>query len=311
MVRPVKTKAKRKKKKLNRPAGFTLIEILIYFAILMILIVVLFPILSRFLTYSSSYQNKMFLRSESDKVFQRLTNDAAIADEVVLLPDWGIDFIFTTSSSQEIRMSQTNSIGAGGALSGYGWFYQAGGLSLNCADLGVCASSNYDVIRVASTSCLTAASSTPISGYAYSGYSWSPVIGWLKWREADPTEPVYGVCENGTTNALSGYGWNDLVGWIHFNGSNYGVSDSTSTLVGDAWNDTIGWLRFDGSNQTIYLLEQTTSTSIELPILDPTVSVTNFQITPVGRTIQFGLGLADVRKQLSQFATTTIYQWSR
>ncbi|MEM2987761.1 MAG: hypothetical protein QXK26_01815, partial [Candidatus Bathyarchaeia archaeon] len=239
--------------------GFSLLELVLYFGILGLSLIVILPLITRFLSYANLYQDRISLRSETSRLLQRIFNQSVIALETNVLPDWGLVLTFRDGEVEGWRVSVPNVIGTS-SLTGFAWFYGAGGLSLNCADLSVCGNSNYAVQRTAATNCLTASGASPINGYSYSGYAWSPSLGWLKFRNTEGGEPVYGVCES-TSGELRGYAWNDMVGWFSFNCAdggncsniNYKVVAIGNTLSGSAWNDTIGWLRFDGNAKQMYV----------------------------------------------------------
>lgn len=136
-------------------------------------------------------------------------------------------------------------------LHGWAWSSNIGWVSMNCADGGVCGTSNYRV-RVGPG---------PGPG-GLSGYAWSSNIGWIDFAPAGPypaAGPQYSARIDdpaapssplsGWARALSnGGGWD---GWIKMSGTasgggSYGVSVSGGQFSGFAWGgDVIGWLNFD------------------------------------------------------------------
>jgi hypothetical protein len=300
----------------RKQKGFTLLEMILYFGILGISLVFILPLLTKFLSYANLYQDRIKLRAEVSQLWQRLFNQSVVASEINVLPDWGVVFTFSNGGVEGMRASLANTVGTS-SLSGFAWLYGAGGLSLNCADLSACAASNYAVQRLADANCLIASGASAINGYSYSGYAWSPSLGWLKFRKTEPNEPLYGVCET-SNGELRGYAWNDIVGWFSFNCAdsgncssvNYKVSVSDKSLRGTAWNDTLGWLRFDGNTRQLYIYTGTYPNLIETLLSDPDIVVDKLRFSRNGQAVLMNVALKNFRGDVMYAATSTISRWT-
>lgn len=104
-----------------------------------------------------------------------------------------IDFSDVTVKSKELTGYASSSIGL---------------ISLNCADLGVCGTSDYKVINDG-------------AGFLF-GYGWNDNIGWVSFcggGGANPSCPgnIYYEVKIDGNGFFENYAWNDLVGWISFN----------------------------------------------------------------------------------------------
>lgn len=130
-------------------------------------------------------------------------------------------------------------------ITGFAWSETIGWVSLNCVDLGTCATSNYG---------LSIAADGTISGYA-----WSENIGWISANGSDlsgcPAAPCTARMQDyslkGWLKALSGNdaqsgGWD---GFISLSGSNYGPTLSNGVFSGYAWGGDInvGWISFNST----------------------------------------------------------------
>jgi hypothetical protein len=157
--------------------------------------------------------------------------------------------------------------------------------------------SNYSVNFTASSTC--SIGSTNVSSiYAFSGYAWSPNIGWLKFRNDAGESISYGVCED-NNRQLRGYAYNDVVGWISFNcldtgvcgTSNYKVIENNGYLYGYAWNDTLGWLIFDGKGGRVYLAKKNPYPYYVDLISDPRIFVKNLKFSQVASSFKIDIEL--------------------
>lgn len=130
------------------------------------------------------------------------------------------------------------------AVTGWAWSDTIGWISLNCSDLGTCATSNYGISKA--------------SNGVLSGYGWSDSIGWVSANTADltgcPSAPctavVTGNSFSGWLKAISGGaaqsgGWD---GFISLSGTGYGLNQSSTTVLGYAWGSTnVGWVDFSAN----------------------------------------------------------------
>ena len=137
--------------------------------------------------------------------------------------------------NNHIKVSRADSV----SLSGWAWSSNIGWVSLNCQDLNVCSTSNYQVQMDLTTGAL-------------SGYAWSSNIGWIQFNPAGPypAGPQTSAIINPTTGVASGWmralsydssyddGWD---GWINITSG----SSVNGVLNGWAWGGlVVGWLNF-------------------------------------------------------------------
>lgn len=148
-------------------------------------------------------------------------------------------------------------------LFGYAWSANIGWISFNCADLGVCATSNYSVgVRSTDKKVI--------------GYAWSENIGWIKFDPSPdfatgvyPEDPQYSTLYSSTNQRLTGWaracagtvngdcasttspGWD---GWIKMIdsgavGNRPRYNPSTDEFEGWMWgSDVIGWISLNCNN---------------------------------------------------------------
>jgi hypothetical protein len=297
----------------SKARAFTIMEFLLYIGIAGIFIAVLLPLISRLTRTISFYQSKVNLRNEFSKVMQKINYESQVADDLDLLQDWGIIF-WQNSSSTELRLARPNLIN-NATITGFAWSYQAGGISLNCADNNGCSASNYQVQRTTTTTaiCKVSTATSTSNSYVYSGYAWSPELGWIKFRD-NQGGIEYGVCEE-QNGDLRGWAWNDIVGWVSFNCvdsnvcdmSNYKIFQSQNRLKGYGYNSVIGWIRFDAGGEKIYLWkngqdEQFTNNLVKAKSL-------NFE--NIGQTMRFNLKMANLDETKNIIGTSTLLKWSK
>lgn len=234
--------------------AFTLIEILLYFLIFSFIIVIIFNIFSHFLTYYVDFYNKNSFAIEAKNIFFTMNNLAWQAKNLNILTDWEVVFNSGLNSNivflgQTAHLDKNNNY-----FYGYLSNLSIGSLSLK--------GDNFGVYVINSSSCSTKNDTMVSSTYALVGYAWSPHIGWVKFRNIDNGESIYGVCVD-QNNELRGFAWNDIIGWIVFNCSDLDVCDaypfkmilSNLDLQGYAWNDIIGWLFVYKDRGRLYLAE--------------------------------------------------------
>lgn len=151
---------------------------------------------------------------------------------------------------------------------GWAWSSTIGWISFNCADQGVCGSSNYAVRMNRDTG-------------VFSGYGWSSNIGWVDFAPggAYPAAPVYGVRADLASGTITGWaralaygdGWD---GWIKITDAKIGqggvIKNSAGTEGGWAWGgNVVGWLNFSNP-----------FASVTVPHVDCDLSADPARITP-------------------------------
>lgn len=132
-------------------------------------------------------------------------------------------------------------------ISGWAWSSNAGWISFNCGNSGVCGQSNYGVNADADSGLL-------------SGYAWSSDAGWISFNYLDLGGCPSGPCEARVTGGLTGTfpkavtGWAKVLSsgaWMRLSGtaqdgSSYGVElGSDKNFSGWSWeSDTVGWVHW-------------------------------------------------------------------
>jgi len=275
--------------------AFTLIEILLYLGLFLLIIGIVYPILTTTLTSYISLKGGIDLSAEVRNIFLRIQREVLKSRAITTLTDWEVLFDQGNETvafflTQPIYLDMNTN-----KVKGYITNLSVGSISLS--------DSNYSVNFYASSSC--SIGSTNVSSiYAFSGYAWSPNIGWIKFRNTDTGEPVYGVCENVSLNSdgsrdLRGYAYNDVVGWISFNcqdtgvcgTSNYKVIEKDGYLYGYAWNDILGWLIFDGKGGRVYAAKMNPYLSYVDLISDPRIFVKNLKFSQVASSFKIDIEL--------------------
>ncbi len=284
--------------------GFTLIEILVYLAIFLIIIVLIYPILTITLNNYLIFKSRIDLNREIRNIFLKIQNEALRAKGLNILTDWEIVF---DQGNEQIVFFLTQPVYLDfqvNKVKGYSNNLSIGSISFS--------NDVYGVNFVASTSCVIISNTTVTSTYSFSGYAWSPNIGWIKFRNTDSGEPVYGVCEE-NNKELRGFAYNDVVGWISFNcadlnncsNSNYKVIENDGYLYGYAWNDVIGWLIFDGKGGRVYMAKKNPSPYFISLISDPRIFVKELKFSQIKNSIRINLKVQD-SKGASDEAETVV-----
>lgn len=272
----------------KKSLGFTLIEILLYFGLFALIIGVAYPIFTEVLKSYTSLREKIDLRSEMRNIFIRIQREVLKSKSMDILTDWEVVF---NQKNENIAFFLTQPIYldlVSSTLKGYANNLSVGSISFS--------GPTYNVSFFTSSSCAISSTTNISSIYALSGYAWSPNIGWLKFRNTDVGEPVYGVCLD-INNEFRGYAWNDVTGWISFNcldlnlcsTSNYKVINKDNYLYGFAWNEVIGWLIFDGKAGRVYLAKMNPSVYFVDLISDPRVFFQDLKFEKVGESFKISL----------------------
>ena len=269
----------------KKSSGFTLIEILLYFGLLTLILGIAYPIFTEVLKNYTSLREKIDLKTEMRNIFLRIQREVMKSKSLDIMTDWEIVF---DQKNEKISIFLTKPVFLDQSLStlkGYANNLTVGSINFF--------GPNYNVSFSASSSCAISASTNVTSIYAFSGYAWSPNIGWLKFRNSDVGEPIYGVCLD-QNNELRGYAWNDVIGWLSFNcqdinvcsTSNYKVKVKDNYLYGYAWNDVIGWVIFDGQGGKVYLGKMNPGIYFVDLISDPRVFVEDLSFTRIGESFR-------------------------
>jgi hypothetical protein len=283
---------------LNNKA-FTLVEVLLYLGLFSLIVAIIYPILTTTLLNYTSLKGSVDLNSEMRNIFLRVQKEIIGAKAITILTDWEVLFDKGTETiafflTQPVYLDKTTN-----TIKGYITNLSIGSISLSSTT----PSSTYSVNFFNSSSC--AINPTTIinsSTYAFSGYAWSPNIGWIKFRNTNPGEPVYGVCED-SNGQLRGYAYNDVIGWISFNcqdigvcggptpTSTYKVIENNGYLYGYAWNDVIGWLVFDGKGGRVYMAKKNPYPYYVDLISDPKVFVRDLRFASIGKSLKMDIEL--------------------
>lgn len=267
--------------------AFTLVEVLLYLMIFSLVVIIVYPLFNLVLTNYVIQRSKLDLRTEIRNIFLRLQKEIPLAKGIDILTEWEVIF---DQDNEQVAFFQTKPIYlANNKINGYANNLKVGSIKF--------AGDNYGVSYAASSSCAIGTSSVA-SVYIFSGYAWSPTIGWLKFRNDSPSEPIFGVCQD-TNNELRGYAWNDIVGWISFNcqdlniclTSDYKVKNVGNYLYGYAWNDSLGWLIFDGNGGRMYLAKMNPDIYYLDLISDPNVFVDDLTFSQVSNSFKVNLKL--------------------
>jgi prepilin-type N-terminal cleavage/methylation domain-containing protein len=268
--------------------GFTLIEVLLYLVLFALIIVILYPILITVLNNYLISREEIDLGKEIRNIFLKIQGESLKAKGVNILTDWEVVYDIGNEwivffLTQPIYLDfKTNKV------KGFANNLSVGSISLSGNLYGVSFSST--------STCSTTATTSVSSIYSFSGYAWSPNIGWLKFRN-DPGESIiYGVClvDN---REIRGFAYNDIVGWISFNCadlnicsiSNYKVIEKDGYLYGYAWNNNIGWIIFDGTGGKVYLAKKNPYPYFIDLISDPRVFVQDLKFTQLQNSLKVNL----------------------
>ncbi|GIW65061.1 MAG: hypothetical protein KatS3mg093_040 [Candidatus Parcubacteria bacterium] len=282
--------------------AFTLVEILLYLMIFSLVIIIIYPLFNLVLTNYLVQRNKIDLRAEIRNIVLRLQQEITTAQSMNLLTDWEVVF---DKNNENVAFFQTKPIYLiNGRIDGYANNLNVGSFKFS--------GSNYYVAYTTSPSCVIGTSSIS-SIYSFSGYAWSPMIGWLKFRNDSNLEPAFGVCQD-INNELRGYAWNDLVGWISFNcqdlnvcsTSNYKVKNVNGYLYGYAWNDSLGWLIFDGKGGRIYLAKMNPGIYYLDLVSDPRVFIEEMNFYELGQSLKISLKIKGLGGAYEQSETAIV-----
>lgn len=267
--------------------GFTLIEVVLYLGLLILIIIILYPTLVSILSNYLILKGELDINTELRNIFLRINNEMLKAKFIDILTDWEIIFDFNNESkgfflTKPVYLDKNLS-----KLVGYASNLSFGSISFS--------NGSYGVSFFSSSTCYTGTSSVT-SLYAFSGYAWSPNVGWIKFRNEANDQIIYGVCED-NNNELRGYAYNDIIGWISFNcadrnvcgTSNYKVFERNNYLYGYAWNDTAGWIIFDGQGGRIYVSKMNPQVYYLDLISDPRMFVEDLRFSKIGESFKVNI----------------------
>jgi type II secretory pathway pseudopilin PulG len=280
---------------IKKSKGFTLIEILLYLGLFLLIIGVLYPILTTTLTNYISLKGQIDLNAEVRNIFLRMQREAIKSKAINILTDWEVLFEQKNETivfflTQPVYLDQKIY-----KLKGFANNLSVGSISFNSSTSN--SSIDYAVNFNSSSTC-SIGSTTISSIYAFSGYAWSPNIGWIKFRNDSGEAISYGVCED-NNKELRGWAYNDIVGWISLNcldtgvcgTSNYKVIENNNYLYGYAWNDNLGWIIFDGRGGKVYLAKKNPYPYYVDLISDPRVFVQDLKFSQVGSSFKVEIKL--------------------
>lgn len=272
---------------IKKSKGFTLVEVLLYFGLFALIIAITYPIFVSVLGNYLNFKSHVDISAEIRNVFLAVQKEIFKSNSIDILTDWEI--VFNQKNNNFSAIFQTKPVYlSNNKLNGYASNLSVGSISFN-GDL-------YGVSYIPVSNCTISSSNNIPALYSFSGYAWSPNIGWIKFRNTEANEPIYGVCED-TNKEIRGFAWNDAIGYISFNcadlgvcgSSNYKVIEKENYLYGYAWNEVIGWIIFDGRGGKVYLAKlDPFIKSINL-ISDPRVFVDDLKFSRVGETLKVNL----------------------
>jgi type II secretory pathway pseudopilin PulG len=283
-------------------SAFTLVEILLYLMIFSLVIIIVYPLFNLVLTNYLIQRSKIDLGSEIRNIILRFQREIITAQSMDILTDWEIVF---DNGNENIAFFQTKPIYlTNNKIEGYANNLKVGSFKF--------AGPNYYVSYISSSSCVIGTSSIS-SIYSFSGYAWSPMIGWLKFRNDHNIEQPFGVCQD-SNNELRGYAWNDIVGWVSFNcqdlgvcsTSNYRVKNVNGYLYGYAWNDSLGWLIFDGKGGRVYLAKMNPNIYYLDLISDPRVFVEEMFFSEIAQSLKIRFKLKGLGNSYEQSETAIV-----
>lgn len=269
----------------KKNSGFTLIEILLYFGLFSLIIAVVYPIFIEILRSYVVLRGDIDLNSEIRNIFLRIQKEVMISKSIEILTKWEIVF---NQKNEKIAIFLTKPVyldSSSSSIKGYANNLTIGSIGFS--------GSNYNVNYISSSSCwINSTTNINNSIYAFSGYAWSPNIGWIKFRN-NSGEVVFGVCLD-SNYQLRGFAWNDVIGWISFNcldlnlcgTSDYKVQIKNNYLFGYAWNDVVGWLIFDGPGGKVYLGKMNPYIYYLDLISDPKVFVEDLVFTKINESLK-------------------------
>ena len=270
--------------------GFTLIEILLYLGLFLLIIATVYPILTTTLTNYLSLKGQIDLSAEVRNIFLRMQKEVIKSKAINILTDWEVFFEQKNETiafflTQPVYLDQKTS-----KLKGFANNLSVGSISFS--------GDNYSVNFISSSTCWISSNTSTNSIYSFSGYAWSPNIGWIKFRNDSGEAISYGVCED-NNKELRGWAYNDIVGWISFNcldtgvcgSSNYKVIENNNYLYGYAWNDNLGWIIFDGQGGKVYIAKKNPYPYYVDLISDPRVFVQDLKFSQVGSSFKVEIKL--------------------
>jgi len=238
--------------------GLTLLEVVIFLGVFSIVGLIVFPLLINTLNFYQGSIGEIDVSREARNLILTFQKESYKSKNINFITDY--ELLFEKYNGEKSLLFRTSPVflnSDSSTLEGLIANIRVGSISLK--------GENYSVNFVASSSCRISSSTQVSSLYALSGYAWSPIIGWVSFRNSSGESIIYGVCiTSSTAPELRGYAYNDIFGFIVFNCQDLGVCSSSNFKVklvngkyleGFAWNDSLGWFFFDGKNGKVYLAE--------------------------------------------------------
>jgi hypothetical protein len=238
--------------------GLTLLEVVIFLGVFSIVGLIVFPLLINTLNFYQGSVGEIDVSREARNLILTFQKESYKSKNINFITDY--ELLFEKYNGEKSLLFRTSPVFLNfdsSTLEGLISNIRVGSISLK--------GENYSVNFVASSSCRISSSTQLSSLYALSGYAWSPIIGWISFRNSSGESIIYGVCITSSTEPeLRGYAYNDIFGFIVFNCQDLGSCSSSNFKVklvngkyleGFAWNDSLGWFFFDGKNGKVYLAE--------------------------------------------------------
>lgn len=286
--------------------AFTLLEIIIFIGIFGIIGILIFPFLINTLNYYLATQETIDLSREARNIVLTLKRETIQSKNISHITNYELVLDkFNEEKSIILKTSRVELDFNTSKLRGMISNLRIGSISL--------ADTNYGVRFTSSSNCYISPSVFLPSVYSFSGYAWSPQIGWIKFRNDSSENITYGVCLE-SNNELRGFAYNDVIGWIVFNcrdlnicsTSNFKVIYQNGYLKGFAWNDILGWFFFDGDRGQIYLVQVDKFFNILRinRLSNPRINVDELKFTSFGSLYGVDISLTD-EKNLNRLNYST------
>lgn len=296
----------------KKQRALTFLEVIIFIGLFGVITLIIYPLIVNTLNFYFSSQGVIDINRDARNIVLALQRESNQAKSLNLITDWEV--IFEKFNNKKSAIFKTHPVEFNtttNKLKGKITNLRIGAIDLNYSSGTV----SYSVNLTPTSSCSVSSTVSISNAYSFSGYAWSPIIGWVKFRNDSDEPVVYGVCLATSTNEVRGYAYNDVVGWIVFNcldlnvcsSSNFKVKLNNGYLEGFAWNDVLGWLFFDGSRGKVYLanLDQNYQIIELRRITNPLVNVKELLFEKIGNSLRIDVEITD-EKQISVLKFKTV-----
>ena len=275
--------------------ALTLLEVTIFLGVFSIISLIVFPLLVNTLNLYRGTLGEVDVSREVRNIVLTLSRETYKSKKINFITDW--ELVFEKYNNQKSIIFQTHPIylDKDNKVKGFFSNIRIGSISTS--------GNNYYVAFTPTATCQINSSTVLSSLYSFSGYAWSPQIGWFKFRNDSGESIIYGVCVD-NNKELRGYAYNDIIGFIVFNCQELNVCATSNFKVklvndkyleGFAWNDSLGWFFFDGKNGKVYLanLDQNNQLLSIDGITDPRVNVKELAFEKLNGSYKVKMILAD------------------